>query len=348
MTHRIQQKETPCPEGVITLFTITNACGATVELSTLGAGITRIAVPDKEDRLTDLVLGYDKAEDYFRDSPCAGKTPGRFANRIAGAEFSIDGTTYHLTRNDGPNTLHGGPGGFHNRIWDYEIIERGVRFTRLSPDGEEGYPGNLQAAVTYRWNDDCSLDISYEARTDAPTVVNLTNHAYFNLNGCGSGDILRHLLTLNCRTRVQSDASDIPTGAILPVEGTPFDFRSPKEIGRNINEDFENLATGKGYNHYFIIDPADGEGLTRAATLYGPLSGIRLDVDTDMPGLMLYTGNWLDGSPAGAGGLVYRDHDGVAIECQFPPDAPNRPDFPSTLLRPGDTYRRAIRYTFSR
>ncbi|MDE6854002.1 MAG: galactose mutarotase [Muribaculaceae bacterium] len=345
MTHTILRKETPSPEGVITLFTITNSIGASVGLSTLGAGITRIAVPDRNGRLTEVVLGYDDIADYIRDSPCAGKTSGRFANRISGARFSIDGTTYHLSRNDGANSLHGGPDGFHNRIWDYEIIDRGVRFTRLSPDGEEGYPGSLHTAVTYKWDDDCCLDISYEALTDAATVVNLTNHAYFNLNGCGH--ILRHLLMINSHERVQSDARDIPTGAILPVEGTPFDFRTPKEIGRDINADFENLVSGKGYNHYFLIDRNDTGALTHAASLYSPISGIRLDVGTDMPGLMLYTGNWLDGSPTGRGGIVYHDHDGVAIECQFPPDAPNRPDFPSALLRPGEMYRHTIRYTFS-
>ena len=207
-------------KGVITLFSITNDTGSKIELSTVGAGITRIVVPDKNGTMTDVVLGYENEADYFYDSPCAGKTPGRFANRISKAEFNIDGKTYNLTKNDGENSLHGGPEGFHNQIWDYEIIDGGVRFSRLSPDGEEGYPGNLQVAVTYLWNDDNSLDIIYEAETDSATIINLTNHAYFNLGGSGNSDILDHVLTINSSRRVQSDDHDIPTGKILSVERT--------------------------------------------------------------------------------------------------------------------------------
>ena len=337
-------REVRTPKGCVTLFAVTNASGALVELSTLGAGITRIAVPDRESKMTDVVLGYEDEADFLYDSPCAGKTPGRFANRIAGGTFELDGKRYHLTLNDGENSLHGGPEGFHNRIWDYEIIDRGVRFAYLSPDGEEGYPGNLRASVTYIWNDDNTLDIRYEAETDAPTVVNLTNHAYFNLAGRCRGNILGHLLQIDSRTRVQSDSHDIPTGAILPVEGTPLDFRSPREIGSRIDEDFENLRSGKGYNHYYLVD---GSGLRYAATLRSPLSGICLDIHTTMPGLMLYTGNWLAQAPAGPGGYAYRDYDGVALECQFPPDAPNHHGVPQTVLRPGERYRHTISYRFS-
>lgn len=342
----INKREMCSPKGTINVFTISNKCGAKVELSTVGAGITRIIVPDKEGKMTDVILGYDNMADYLYDSPCAGKTPGRFANRIANAEFAIDGNIFRLTENDGENSLHGGPQGFHNRIWNYEIIDGGVRFSRLSLDGEEGYPGNLQVSVTYKWNDDNSLDISYEAETDAATIINLTNHAYFNLNGSGNGDILSHILTINSSARVQSDIHDIPTGRILPVEGTPFDFRKPKALGKEILEDFENLRAGKGYNHYFFIDNSDRSGLCRAATLCCPASGISVDIDTDMPGLMLYSGNWLADSPAGRSGYRYRDYDGVALECQFPPDAPNHTDFPSTLL-PGEKYHHIIRYSFS-
>ena len=221
-----------------------------------------------------------------------------------------------MTKNDGENSLHGGPEGFHNQIWDYEIIDGGVRFSRLSPDGEEGYPGNLQVAVTYLWNDDNSLDIIYEAETDSATIINLTNHAYFNLGGSGNSDILDHVLTINSSRRVQSDDHDIPTGKILSVERTPFDFRRPKALGKDMFVDFENIVIGKGYNHYFLIDNNNGI----AASLYSEKSGIVVEIETDMPGLMLYTGNWLDDSPVGRGGHVYHDHDGVAIECQFPPD----------------------------
>lgn len=297
--------------------------------------------------MTDVVLGYDNVADYLYDSPCAGKTPGRFANRISDAKFTLDRNVCQLARNDGKNSLHGGTTGFHNRIWNYEIIDNGVKFSRISPDGEEGYPGNLQVSVTYRWNDNNTLSIIYEAETDAPTVINLTNHAYFNLGNIGKDNILSHILTINSSMRVQSDSHDIPTGRILTVEGTPFDFRQPKTIGRDISEDFENLIAGKGYNHYFLLDNRTETGTFRAATLYCPDSGIRLDVNTDLPGLMLYTGNWLENSPVGRNAQAYHDYDGVAIECQFPPDAPNQPSFPSTVLRPGQKYHHTISYIFS-
>lgn len=348
LSNSIQSREIATPAGRARLFTVTNSNGAFVELSSIGAGITRIVVPDRNGRLTDVALGYDDAGDFLYDSPCAGKTPGRFANRISGACFKIDGIRHTLTKNDGENSLHGGPEGFHNRLWECELIEHGVRFTRLSPDGEEGYPGNLRASVTYIWNDDNSLKISYEAITDAPTIINLTNHAYFNLSGRCSGSILSHKLMIDSAMRVQSDNHDIPTGKILPVEGTPFDFRTPKEIGSDIDVDFENLRPGKGYNHYFFIDGHENSSsLRHAATLQSEVTGVRLDVLTTLPGVMLYSGNWLAQAPAGPGGHNYRDHDGVALECQFPPDAPNRNGFPSVVLRPGETYRHVIVYQFS-
>lgn len=340
-------KEVMTPKGVVTLFVIKNGKDNFVELSSLGAGITRIVVPDKTGVPTDVVLGYDNVEDYFYDSPCAGKTPGRFANRIAKGRFRIDGNACQLQCNDGENALHGGPEGFHNRIWDYEIIERGVKFSYLSVDGEEGYPGNLKVMVTYLWGDDNTLTINYDAETDTPTIVNLTNHAYFNLHGDGKGNCLDHLMTIDSMWMVQTDGHDIPTGRIMPVAGTPFDFRKPKTLGQDIAVDFENLLTGKGYNHYFLIDEAgDCKQLRHAATLWSEDTGIRLDVETTMPGMMLYTGNWLAQSPTGKGGRVYDDYSGVAIECQFPPDSPNQKEFPSTELRPGGKYSHQICYSF--
>lgn len=344
----VARRVTMCRKREITLLTISNKRGAFVELSTLGAGITRIVVPDRYGRLTDVVLGYEDEADYLYDPPCAGKTPGRFANRISGARFQLDGVWYTLTRNDGSNALHGGPEGFHNRIWDYEVLDNGVRFSCLSPDGEEGYPGNLRVSVTYIWSDDNTLDISYNAAADAPTVVNLTNHAYFNLDGEGSGDILSHSLVINGSRRVQADGHDIPTGRILPVKGTPFDFTEAKKLGDDLDAEFENLRAGKGYNHYFFIDGEEmGDGSRHAATLTGTVKGICLDIYTTLPGLMLYTGNWLAQAPRGRNGVTYRDHDGVAIECQFPPDAPNRNNFPSTVLRPGEGYHHVISYRFT-
>lgn len=351
----IPKRTVTTPKGVVTVITLINRNGATAELSSLGAGITRIIVPDKNGENTDVVMGYANDADYLFDSPCAGKTPGRFANRIGGAKFKIDGKTYRLVKNDGENSLHGGPEGFQNQIWDFQIVDDGVKFSYLSPDGEMGYPGNLKVSVTYRWNDDNSLDILYEGETDAPTILNLTNHVYFTLQGCGKGDILDHLLTIYSSRRVQSDGHDIPTGKILPTAGTPFDFHTPKEIGRDIDTDFENLRAGKGYNHYFIIDNTeettgmDGGSIVprHAATLHCRETGIKAEVFTTMPGLMLYTGNWLDNSPAGRNGERLHDHYGVAIECQFPPDAPNHPGFHQTILRPGEKYRHSIHYRFS-
>lgn len=327
---------------------LTNSTGASVQLSPLGAGITSVIVPDPSGKLEDVVLGYADEADYLDDGPCAGKTPGRFANRIARGRFSIDGHEYRLTCNNGPNALHGGPQGFQNRVWDAEEFPGGVRFTRISPDGEEHYPGTLHATVEYRWDDQNRLTIDYTATTDAPTIVNLTNHAYFNLAGCGKGNALGQILQIFSSRYLRTDETDIPTGDIPPVAGTPMDFTSPHEIGRDIHADFENLLSGKGYNHYFFIDGWLNDGQLRtAARLHDPQSGRTLTVRTTLPGLMLYTGNWLDGSPVGKHGEPFRDYDGIALECQFPPDAPNHPSLPSTILRPGETYRHTIVYEFS-
>lgn len=347
MVNNITIKEYESPKGMINAIMVANARGCSAEFCTLGAGITRIVVPDRYGRMTDVVLGYDSPVSYLYDSPCAGKTPGRFANRISGASFRLSGKTFPLTRNDGENTLHGGPEGFHNQIWDYHLDKEGVVFTYRSADGEEGYPGNLTVTVTYHWRDDNTLEILYEAETDSPTVINLTNHAYFKLNDNDNDDILDHILQINSHRRVQSDSHDIPTGEILPVEGTPFDFLKPKKIGADITADFENLRIGKGYNHYFLIDRTDASLVQKAASLYCAETGIKLDVETSMPGVMLYTGNWLAGSPKGLNGRPFRDYEGVALECQFPPDAPNQPDFPDTTLLPGHPYRHIIRYKFS-
>ena len=353
--------EVMTPAGAVTSFSLINESGALVELSTLGAGITSIVVPDNAGQPTDVVLGYKNLADYLNDSPCAGKTPGRFANRIAGGRLPIDGRIYQLTQNDGTNSLHGGPEGFHNRIWTPEIIPgRGVKMTYFSPDGEEGYPGNLRISVSYLWDNTNTLTIVYEAISDKPTIVNPTNHAYFNLDGIKSRSCLDHLLKLSCRNRIQSDFNDIPTGVILPVGGTPFDFLTPKSLGKDINADFENIRHGKGYNHYFLIDGFEGKeamakgeekkddlSIHEGAVLRSEKSGITLKVSTTLPGLMLYTGNWLYGSPVGKGGFSYPDHAGVAIECQFPPDAPNQLGFPAPWLRPGEIYRHIIRYELS-
>lgn len=327
---------------------LTNSSGNFVELSSLGAGITRVVVPDAYGRLEDVCLGYASFSDYMADDPCCGKTPGRFANRIANGMACIDGVKYRFAKNNGPNALHGGPDGFHNRFWDYEISPdgRSVRFHRVSEDGEEGYPGKLEVEVVYNWSDDNRLAINYQATTDKPTIVNLTNHAYFNLRGADSGTVLAHLLKLESDQWLEMDETDIPTGRICQAVGTPMDFRLAKTLGADINADFSTLRQGKGYNHFFLVRGACGT-LRLGATLSEVTSGRVLRVYTTSPGIMLYTGNWLSGSPLNRSGRSYEDHDGVAIECHAEPDAPNHSGFTSTLLLPGETYRNTIVYEFS-
>lgn len=335
--------------GEVKLFTLTNDNGAQAVLSALGAGIVAIRVPDKEGRLADVVIGYDRAEDYIADGPCAGKTPGRYANRIAGGRFSLDGKTYELPVNNGPNHLHGGPDGYQNRVWNAAVEgDDKVVFTLHSPDGDAGYPGNLDAKVTYTWTNDNTLDIEYEAETDAPTVVNLTNHAYFNLGGheTGADRSLGQQLTLRCSNWLPTDDTLIPTGEVATVAETPMDFTLGKAVGRDIREDFEALRFGKGYDNCWLVDDYDGT-LREAAILSDPQSGRTLTVSTDQPAAQVYSGNWLEGCPTGKGGAVYHDYAGVAIECQGCPDAPNHPGLPSQRLEPGETYRRRIRFAFS-
>lgn len=333
--------------GDITLLTLTNSKGAEVTLSTLGAGIISIIVPDRHGDLTDVALGYADPADYMADGPCAGKIPGRFANRIASGRFSIDGNEYHLAVNNGPNALHGGPTGFQNRIWTLVSADNDtVTMAYISTDGEEGYPGCLEVTATYTWTDDCTLRLTLKAVTDRQTVVNLTNHTYFNLAAHNAGTVLGHTLHLMSSRYLPTDDTLIPTGELAPVNGTPMDFTVPKSLGRDIRADFPALLYGKGYDNCWAIDDADGT-IRPAAILRDPASGRTLTVATDQPGVQIYTGNWLDGSPAGKDGAVYHDYDAVAIECQAFPDSPNRPDFPTTLLRPGETYCRTIEFRFT-
>lgn len=335
------------PHGDITLYTLTNSKGAQVVLSSLGAGINKIIVPDKNGEMADVILGYENPCDYYADGPCSGKTPGRYANRIKHGKINIDGKEYSLPINNGPNHLHGGPEGFQNHIWDSKVEGDSVIFSRVSPDGEMGYPGTLTAKVTYTWDDDDRLTIKYEATTDAPTYVNLTNHAYFHLGGHNKGNVLDHILKLNCSGYLPTDPSEAPLGDIAPVAGTPMDFTVAKAIGKDINEDFEALKIGKGYDHCFVIDNWEKGVLKEAATLTDPVSGRSLTISTTQPGAQVYTGNWLTGSPKGKDGMEYHDYDLVAIECQGFPDAPNQPAFPSQRLNPGETYQQTIIYDFN-
>lgn len=326
-------------------YKLTNKSGAYVELSDIGAGIISIVVPDKNGKMIDVVIGYDEPLSYFGDGPCAGKCPGRFANRIAKGIFSLDGKEYKLPVNNGPNHLHGGPDGFQNKIWESRIEGDAVEFLYYSNDGEAGYPGNLKVVAHYEWDDDNSLKLTFTAQSDAPTVLNLTNHSYFNLNG--SGNILNHELRLNASEYLPTDESLVPLGESEPVAGTPMDFVEAKPIGRDLKKDFPALNYGKGYDNCFVIDGYEPGQIQNAAELFSPESGICLEVLTTQPGVQIYTGNWLEGSPLGKHGLVYKDYDAVAIECQHFPDSPNKPDYPSTVLRENQIFQEAIIFSFS-
>lgn len=318
-----------------------NKSGASVMLTERGAGIVSIVVPDRNGVMGDVVLGYRDEESYLADGPCAGKIPGRFANRIDGGRFTLDGKEYQLVKNHPDYQLHGGPDGFSNRLWKAsQISDTEVVLTLDSPDGDQGYPGNMHVEATYTWGEDNSLTLSIKATTDAPTILNLTNHTYWNLDGEDSGSILDHVLKLNASRWLATSEALIPTGELAPVEGTPMDFRTAKPIGRDIKADFPALKYGKGYDNCWVLDGAPG--LKLAAELSSTASGRRLEIWTDQPAAQVYTGNWLDGSPLSKSGRSYRDYDGVAIECQGFPDAPNHPDFPSCVLRPGETYSRTI------
>lgn len=345
---KVTSKKAPSPNGEITLYTVTNDKGASVVLSTLGAGIVEVNVPDKDGKISNVALSYADPADYLADGPCLGKIPGRYANRIDKGHLEVEGETFQLTINNGPNALHGGPTGFQNRIWEGEELPDGVRFTYRSADGEEQYPGNLTAVAEYRWSDDDVLTLELSATTDKPTVVNLTNHAYFNLDGADSGTVLKHKMTIKAEKWLPTTDSQIPTGELAPVAGTPMDFRESKEIGRDIKEDFEALKIGKGYDHCWVLDGWNKGVMNEdAVVLEAPESGRILKVSTTQPGVQIYTGNWLAGSPLNKSGKSYEDYDGVAIEMQGFPDAPNKPAFPSQLLLPGEKYKETIRFAFS-
>lgn len=329
-------------------YTLANESGAYVTLCSIGAGIVSLGVPDKDGVIGDVVIGYDKPEDYIADGPCSGKCPGRFANRIAKGHFTLDGKEYTLPVNNGPNHLHGGPNGFQNQVWDSRIAgDDAVEFMYFAEDGEEGYPANIKVVAHYQWSEDNVLKLTFTAQTDAPTVVNLTNHVYFNLNGEGNGNILGHTLKLNASEFLPTDDTLIPVGESEPVAGTPMDFVNEKPIGQDIKADFPALNYGKGYDNCYVIDGYEEGQIQTAAELYAPESGRALEVLTTQPGVQIYTGNWLEGCPVGKKGHIYHDYDAVAIECQHYPDTPNKADYPTAVLREGETYEQAIIWAFS-
>jgi aldose 1-epimerase len=296
--------------------------------------------------LADVVLGYKEWKSYMADSPYMGKSVGRYANRMGGARFTLDGKEYLLPPNEGGNQLHGGRATWADKIWEGRVEGNRVVFSIASPDGEGGYPGNVTAETAYHWSDECELEIVYSALTDAPTVVNMTNHAYFNLGGEASGTILGHELRLNASKFIPTRADNIPTGEIWPVEGTPMDFRVAKPLGRDIDADYVQVVEAAGYDRCWVIDGWRQNILGEAGRLADPASGRTMTILTSQPGIQLYSGNFLQGSPVGKSGRPYSNREGLALECQGFPDAPNHPNFPDQTLRPGERYIQKIVYAF--
>jgi aldose 1-epimerase len=326
----------------VDLYTLTNSHCMEVKIITYGGIVQSLSVPDRDGDVTNVALGFDNLQDYVENnSPYFGAIIGRYANRIAGGEFTLDGVTYELPQNNGPNTLHGGLEGFDKKIWDASDFSKGdtvgLVLTYTSPDGEEGFPGTLDVEVTYTLTEHNELRMDYHAITDEPTVVNLTNHSYFNLRGEGTGTIYDHELELNANRYTPVDETLIPTGKLASVAGTPFDFRNPRAIGARIRDDHEQIVIGQGYDHNFVLD-RNGAGLKLAARAEDPDSGRVLEILTTEPGVQFYSGNFLDGTLVGTSGHVYRQSDGFALETQHFPDSPNQPKFPSTVLRPGEEF----------
>ena len=342
---KIETRKVESSKGDITIYKLTNESGASVEISSLGAGIVSALVPNTAGELADVVLGYSNAADYFYDGPCAGKVPGRFANRIAKGKFTLNGKEYELEINNGPNALHGGTEGYANRIWNSEVVGQSIVLTLVSPDGDCGYPGTLRIKATYTWSEDNALTLAFEAQGDDDTIINLTNHAYFNLKGEAEGSIFDEKLTLACSSYVPTDDTLIPTGEIACVAGTPMDFTKPKMLGKEIKANYPAINYGKGYDNCWLVDNWDGT-IKTVAVLTDKEAGRALEVATDQPAIQVYTGNWLAGSPCNKSGRPFNDYDGVALECQGVPDAPNKPQFPTPVLRAGEVYNRTIVFKF--
>ena len=326
--------------------------GFELAIITYGAAVQALYVPDRSGRLADIVLGHDTIAPYVTDRRYFGAAIGRYANRIAGGAFPLDGATYRVPVNDGPNSLHGGLHGFDRKLWTIDAVSDdpvpSVTLSHVSADGEEGYPGTLHVRLTYALVGARELSMSFEATTDKPTIVNLTHHGYFNLGGVeAGGDVLDHVLTIPADSYLPVDASAIPLGAPAPVAGTPFDFRSPQPIGARIRQTHEQLRLGRGYDHNFCLDRGRTDGPRLAARVEHPASGRVMELLTDQPGLQFYSGNFLDGTALGKYDRLHRQSDAFCLEPQVWPDAPNRPDFPSARLDPGQTYRHLSVYRFS-
>ena len=339
------------PDGkLVSLYTIQSPTGMEVKITNYGATIVSLSAPDRDGKYEDVVLGFDTLEEYIAGSPYFGAIVGRYGNRIANGSFTLNDGTYSLAKNNGENHLHGGIAGFDKVFWEASPFsmggEHGLVMTYTSPDGDEGYPGTLKAKVTYMVTADNRLIVSYQAVTDKATPVNLTQHSYFNLAGPESDSILDHELTIAADHFTPIDAGFIPTGELLSVENTPFDFRTPMAIGSRINADDEQLQNGLGYDHNFVLSDME-DGLRLAAKVYDRASGRTLEVTTNEPGVQFYTGNFLDGTLTGKGGDVYPYRSGFCLETQHFPDSPNQPTFPSTILEPGGLYATQTIFKFS-
>ena len=339
------------PDGTsVDIYTMTNGQGTEIRATNYGGIVVSLRVPDKKGNLDDIALGFDDLKGYLASSPYFGAIIGRYGNRIANGKFTLDGKEYTLAKNNGPNSLHGGLKGFDKVVWHAEAFQNqlgvGIILTYTSKDGEEGYPGNLKTKVTYTLTDKNEWIIDYEAVTDKATPVNLTQHTYFDLAGAGKGDVLGHILKLNASRFTPVDQNLIPTGELRAVKGTPMDFTQPTPIGARIGSDYEQLRFGHGYDHNFVID-RKGSDPVLVARVLEPTSGRVIEVYTTEPGLQFYSGNFLDGTITGKGGHVYKQRYGFCLEAQHFPDSPNHPDFPMTVLRPGNKYRSRTIYKLS-
>jgi aldose 1-epimerase len=338
----------------VRVYTLTNQAGAEARILNYGGILVSLKVPDRAGKLADVVLGFDNIDGYLQDKSYLGALVGRYGNRIAQGKFSLGGATYTLAKNNGVNSLHGGDVGFNRKMWEARDVtgssDPSLELIYISKAGEEGYPGTLSVKVVYTLTADNALKIDYSATTDAETVVNLTNHAYFNLVGQGEGDVLQHEVLLRADRYTPVNDALIPTGELALVKGTPFDFQTPTAIGARIGQDNQQLKYGHGYDHNWVLSGREGNALTEpalAAEVYEPKSGRVLQVFTTEPGIQFYTGNFLDGTAHGKGGKVYNQRYGFCLETQHFPDSPNHPDFPSTALKPGQQYRTTTIYKFS-
>ena len=352
MTSSLSQSSfgtTPAGDSV-TLYTLTNQQGVEARIMDFGGVVVSLKVPDRNDSLADVVLGFDELEPYLESAPYFGAIVGRYGNRIAGGKFTLDGKEYALAQNNGPNHLHGGLKGFDKVLWAAQPVEAdssvGLILNYRSADGEEGYPGNLSVTVEYILTNDNELRIEYEATTDAPTIINLTNHSYFNLAGQNQGTILDHEMMINADRFVPIDSTSIPLGPLDSVAGTPMDFNQLTRIGERVDNDHPQLVNGIGYDHCWVLNKS-GDALSKAAEVHESTSGRVLEVFTTEPGVQFYSGNFLDGTLRGKEGAVYEKRSGFCLETQHFPDSPNQPDYPSTELRPGEKYQTTTVYKFS-